>query len=184
MSRWRIQVYKSLAGDPRGWSNRYFVEAPDMSTAVEAGNAIQVAEVALHCSATTIESVRTDDNTPGTDVFNIQTVGEPGTWYSNGSEQYIPLFNCVRVDIDVLGGGRPSRKYYRPPIGEGHIVNGQGDATSYVGHFEDVITGLISNVAAMGASIVDPDGQDWVTPHCLAPVAMRQRHRRRRKVTA
>src|SRR6184192_1675970 len=111
MPIFRAQIFKQLDGSEREWSNTYPVQATDIDAAVTAVAGIPNHERPLHGDNVTITRMRVSDIVPGTDVFVIVPVGLVGTAFSAADQEWLPLFNTVRVDIQVAGGGRPSRKY-------------------------------------------------------------------------
>lgn len=182
MSIFRVQQFKRLDANDREWSNTYLIEADDLAAAVDAAAPLIGREQNVHADNVTILRQRISDTLPDTDVFTIVTAGVPGQAYVAADFQQLPLYNTVRVDIDVSGGGRPSRKYFRAPVGEQWNINGNLD-TSVLTLFNDEVNGMIADVSASGGMLVDPDGQAWQTAHCQLAVQMRQLHRKRRKKT-
>lgn len=182
MPLFRVQVFKSLSGSDREWSNTYLVDAADLDAAVTAAAPIPTHEQPLHGDVVTITRMRVSDTTEDTDVFASVPLGLIGTLYTAADHDWMPLFNTVRVDIGVVGGGRPSRKFYRPPIAEDEQVNGRLNA-SIKTLFDGTIADMISDVSTAGGTLVDPDGQLWITPSTQLPVQMRQLHRKRKKTT-
>lgn len=183
MALFRVQVFKQLDGSDREWSNTYLVDAADLASASLAAAPIPTHEQPLHGDNVTITRMRVSDTTEDTDVFDIIPLGLIGTAFSAADSEWLPLYNTIRVDIGVAGGGRPSRKYYRSPVWEDAQVNGRLNA-SIKTLFDGTIADLISDVSTAGGTLVDPDGQEWTTPNTLLPVQMRQLHRKRKKTVA
>jgi hypothetical protein len=77
--------------------------------------------------------------------------------------------------------GRPSRKYWRLPLEEAAVLNGQVEptfVTAWQGHVNDYFASPAS------AGVIDVDGQLLVSGTIMAPVGMRQLRRgSRRRVT-
>src|SRR4029450_7030898 len=119
MAIFRVQVFKSLDSSDREWSNTYLCEADTIDTVAAVLPDVGDAEGQMHLDNVTVTRARVSDIEPDTDVFQIVTLGVLGTRGTAGDGDWLPLFNTVRVDIDVAGGGRPSRKYYRSPLLEG-----------------------------------------------------------------
>lgn len=180
--QFRIQVFKQLTGSDREWSNTYLYEADDLATAQAAGQAIGGVEVGFHLDNVTISRVLTSDTDPDTDVFAVDVLNLIGTRGTGSGGQWLPLFNVFRIDINVVGGGRPSRKYYRGPVLESDNVGGFVDPTVR-GAIEASFAALITAANAEGGELVDPDGQAYVNGVTFSKVGMRQLHRKRRKTT-
>jgi len=179
MALFRVQQFKRLDSSDREWSNTYLIEATDLAAAVTAANPLLGREQNIHADNVTILRQRISDLDPETDNFVIVTSGLVGQAYTAEDFEQLPLYNTVRVDIDVFGGGRPSRKFYRAPVGEQWNINGNLDSTVLT-LFNDEVAGMIADVVAQGGELVDPQGQAWTTPTTIAAIQMRQRHRRRR----
>jgi hypothetical protein len=180
MAFFRVQVFKSIAGNPREWSNTYRVQATDLATVAAVLSDICNQESHLYLDNVNVTRARASDEDPETDEFVIHTANIIGDRGTAESGDWLPLFNCFRVDLDVAGGGRPSRKFYRGPLLESDqaegIVNG-GVATN----IETQVAEIITLFTTGSAPWVDPQGQVITTPHCLPNVQMRQLHRKRRK---
>lgn len=180
MARFRAQVFKNLDFSDREWSNTYLIEADDLTAAEAAATVLGPLEVMLHGSQVLISRIRVSDIVVDTDVFSVVVVNLHGTAFVMATEDWLPLFNTVRVDIGVAGGGRPSRKYYRPPIQEEAQLRGILN-TTYTDLFTGVVGDMISEVSTAGGQLVDPDGQAWINPAAQSKVQMRQLHRKRKK---
>src|SRR3954471_780337 len=104
------QTYKThLKGK---WTNVYRFAALTLTEANGTMVDILVAlEKPLLHPDVTLASIRISTAIPFDDAFTITPIGENGT--SSDSADLLPFFNCVRVDIGVIGGGRPSRKYWK-----------------------------------------------------------------------
>lgn len=177
------QIYKRLVGSDREWCNTYRFEADDLATAHAAAiGSVLVQEQGIHLTNVSFTRVRTSDVLPDTDVFEVTPTSSNGTRAAAEVGGYLPLFNTARVDISVEGGGRPSRKYYRLPFNEADQFDGQIVST-LKDDLNAAVADMIANAASVGAILIDPDGQSWVTPACFPLVAMRQLHRKRRKAT-
>lgn len=180
MPLFRIQVFKQLTGSDREWSNTYLVSDPLFSSAVDAAVAIATAEAPLYLDNVTITRSRASDITPGTDVFATTSHNFIGSRATGADGDWLPLFNTFRADLNVTGGGRPSRKYYRLPFLESEQQAGFIDPTTLttlVGLVNDII--VAANDA--GPTLVDPDGQVITTAVGFPRVQMRQLHRKRRR---
>lgn len=180
MPIFKIQSFKNITGSDREWSNTYQVRAEFIEDVIAAITPLPNRERALHANNVTLSRVRISDSVPGTDVFVIVPFNLVGTAYDAAAFDTLPLFNTVRVDISVAGLGRPSRKFFRSPVGEQWIVDGNLDLT-VVSLFNNQMNGLIADMAAGDCPLVDPDNQLWQTAVTKVAVQMRQLHRKRRR---
>ena len=180
MPIFRLQVFKQIAGSDREWSNTYLVSASSMAVAVDAATAIATAEAPLYLDNVTITRSRASDIVPGTDVFTTTTHGFVGSRGTGADGDWLPLFNTFRADLNVNGGGRPSRKYYRLPF-----LEVEQQAGFIVPVTLSTLTGIVNDIIAAandsGATLVDPDSQLITTAVGISRVQMRQLHRKRRK---
>jgi hypothetical protein len=150
------------------WTNRYLVQVADLAGGQVAGSAIANMERNFHQNTVTFTRYRVSDNTPNTDVYTTVPLNLPGLRGSVG--EYMPLFNVVRVDFGVAGGGRPSRKYYRLPLGEGDQAGGilaDGTVTAVDNALQPILA----------QPVCDPQGQIWVSIAVARQVGMRQLRR-------
>jgi hypothetical protein len=178
MALFIVQVFKQ-AFDQRPWSNVYFINAGDLSAATVLAGDLVTAERDLHYDVVTFLRYRVSNTIPGDDVFSVTSVGLPGTISSSGAD-FLPLFNTLRVDFNVDGGGRPSRKFYRTPIAENEQTAGIIDASPLV-TWQGRVTDFLDALGAAGIDWVDPDGQQIISGSVQRNVQMRQLHRRRRR---
>lgn len=179
-----IQSFKRLESVPdREWSNSYLVEADTLDTVAAADTDFISQEKAVFMDNVQLTRRRYSDFDPATDLFTIVVGLVDGTRGSSDGVEYLPLYNTIRVDINVAGGGRPSRKYYRAPVTELDQVNGRL-VTATIDNVQAAVNGLISAMSGASAPLVDPDGQLWVSAVCQTQVQMRQLHRKRRKAVA
>jgi hypothetical protein len=171
------QTYKT---HPFGkWTNVYQFGAATLDEAVsDMLPILETLELPMLHQAVTLKAVRFSTVTPGDSVFAIIPLNAGGT--SSDSGDLLPFFNCARVDISIIGGGRPSRKYWKGLLTESLVtamqVNG-GTATALEGAFNSAI----ADANDAGHAFHDNDGQDWDVATVQSLVQMRQMHRRRRK---
>lgn len=172
-----IQTHKSHA---RGkWSNVYTTTAANLAELVVDMTAVMTElELPILHPAVTLESIRFSSVTPGDDIYQIVPVGENGT--STDTGDMLPLFNCVRVDFVVIGGGRPSRKYWKGFLTE-TLVNDMLITSGALGVIETRFNAAIADANDLGHAFRDNDDQAWDSATAFAPVQMRQMHRKRRK---
>lgn len=170
-ARITIQFYNNLAG--RYWTNRYFT-SDDWTAAGDTMDALVAAHRAILYDNNVITNIRVDDNVEETDNYDTVAVNLPGL-RSGGGFALLPLFNVARVDFDVTGGGRPSRKYLRGCLAE-------GDA-SFTGLEAAMVTQLNTFGDALIAigTLVDPQGQAFLDAVPWPFVQMRQLKRGSKK---
>lgn len=153
------------------WTNRYVVQAADVTAAHAIGMAIYGYERSIHKFGVLFTKVRTSDRVIGTDVYVLT---EPNTQGSVAvpAGSALPLFNCVRVDFGVESG-RPSRKYLRLPLFTSEVA--AGDAVSNA-----VVTAVNTSYATPlvnEVGFVDVDNQSIITGAAKTGIAMRQLRR-------
>lgn len=175
MPLWSLDIEKVFG---ETWTNRYIVEADDLTSATALASVYLGAEGAVHSAMVTITRARVSSMVEGDDVYQIIQVNQQGLRAQN--LEYLPLFNVVRVDFTAVGGGRPSRKYLRLPIYEPDTSGG-----SFVSTFQTLIeTSYVAPLIAAGAMYRDVDGQSFSSGQIYPRVAMRQLRRgSRRKLT-
>lgn len=162
------------------WTNVYHVNAADFATALAHFTDTSVVDKlrSMEHINVTLQQIRVSDEIPGTDVFATVPIGLAGTSSDSGS--LLPLFNRARVDVAVIGGGRPSRKYIAGWITESLQTDGNLETTA-VTYMNTAMGGLITALVTLGSDLCDPDGQEWLTASTIRAVAMHQMHRKRRK---
>lgn len=176
MALYRIEIFKSIGEEK--WENVYLVDAGSLEAAVAAGAIIYPVEEDFHSTSVLFDYMRVSTVAEGDDIYTtvpLNTNGARGT-----AGDLLPLFNTLRADIQVAGGGRPSRKYYRGVIGE----SDQSAGIVASGIRTQVVTDLqsaIDDLSALGTPLVDPDSQEWVTPTAALRVQMRQLRRGARR---
>lgn len=171
------QTYKT---HPNGkWSNVYRFGAATLAEAVtDMVPILEGLELPILHPDVTLSAVRIATVTPHDDVFEIVPLGLAGT--SADSGDLLPFFNCARVDISVIGGGRPSRKYWKGVLTES-ITAGMNLASGVQGLITSQFNAAIAAANDAGHAFSDPQGQDWDTAVCLQAIQMRQMHRKRKR---
>lgn len=182
MAQFRVQSFKQLIGSDREWSNTYLVESPDLDTVAAVLSDLANQESHIFLDNVQVTRIRASDTTPETDVFTIHTANITGDRGTAGDGTWLPLFNCFRVDCDVAGGGRPSRKFYRGPLLEADQQAGFLDP-SVITEIDTQVAQIIVIFSTGSCPWVDPDGQEVIAVHTQPKVQMRQLHRKRRKTT-
>lgn len=151
------------------WTNRYVVQATDLGQASLIAAQITDIERTVHLTTVTHTKVRTSDMNPLTDVYNVQQLNSQGL---REAGEHLPLFNVFRVDFNVVGGGRPSRKYLRGPVLEADCQNGMVSALAR----STIETNYAAPLAAL-VGYVDVDGQEISGGQIYPFVGMRQLRR-------
>jgi len=164
MSQFRVQSFKQVIGSDREFSNTYLVEAPDLDTVAAVLSDVGNQESHVFLDNVQVTRIRASDTTPDTDVFTIVTLNVTGDRGTAADGDWLPLFNCFRVDCDVAGGGRPSRKYYRGPLLEADQQAGFLD-TGVIDNIDTQVGQLITIFSTGGCPWVDPDGQEITAVH-------------------
>lgn len=155
------------------WTNRYFT-----TTAVDAAGTVLDAIAAAHrnilASNCILTKIRIDDNVQGTDNFDTVSKNAAGLVATGGGDM-LPLWVTARVDFDVAGGGRASRKYLRGIVGESAV------------DFTTLSSGLITLMNTFGDAIIavgticDPQGNLFVDAVPWPSPQMRQLRRGSKK---
>jgi hypothetical protein len=173
---WYCTIEKVMAGEY--WTNRYVVSANTLQTAHGIGYQIFSLEQKIHASTVVFTKLRTSDDVPLTDNYQIQSLNYPGDLPAT-QPVVLPLFNCLRVDFTAMGGGRPSRKYLRGCLLEADIEHDKVLAARLT-HAQ---TNFVNPMVAL-AGFVDVDAQTFLVGTAMAQVAMRQLRRgSKKKVT-
>lgn len=173
MPIFKVDIEKRLDGE--FWTNRYFLQAGDLSTANAEANNLLMAEEAFHRVGVQFLKMRVSDIVPNTDNFIVTPLGSNGQVAKNGS--YLPLFNAARVDLSTSGVGRPSRKYYRLPLCAGDVVADYQFASALAGVITTELNTAISNLSLSGTPLVDVDGQVLNSVVAYVNIGMRQLRR-------
>lgn len=181
MAIFGIQLFKThpLNGS-REWSNVYHVRCATSLIAIGIADEIIAAERTFHNVSTVFARARAFSITPGDDDFQTSVINENGL-RTDPSQNY-PLWDTLRVDITVVGGGRPSRKFYRLPLGEADVVNLEVDGTLR-SSVDTALEGLRVSLDTATTPLVDLDDQPWQDVAAFHAVQMRQLHRKRRRRT-
>lgn len=181
MPLYRIQVKKGRVFSDRTWSNEYLVSGPSLEAARNAGLAIQGIERQIHAPVVEYRQVLVSTVVPLDNVYTSIPLNGNGERVVFDAE-YLPMFNTFRADIEVAGGGRPSRKYFRGPVLESDQSDG-ALVPGVVALVDAAVNQMIEDVLVVECQLVDPDAQEWIACHTFAQVQMRQLHRKRKKKT-
>jgi hypothetical protein len=172
-----IQIFKLHPESPREFSNTYIVEADDFAVATVAAEIIRDAEKDIYDNSTLLTRARISTTAEDGSMFNTFPINENGNSAPSGTG--IPLFNTLRMDIDTVGFGRPTKMHYRI-LSEGVIVGSTIDST-FATAKEAVVNQLIADLATNASPWVQADGNALVLAAAYPKVTQRSLHRRRRK---
>lgn len=176
MPTFRVTIEKYQASAGEYWTNRYFVVAANLADAALMVGGIADAEKALYHAGVMITKSHVDDYVEDTDQYQTVIHNMVGT-RSTGGATALPLFVVARCDLQVAGGGRPSRKYLR-----GMLLENDISFTSMETGALSALTTYIGNIVAAG--VCDPQGQDVTGGAPWQAPAMRQLRRgSKKKVT-
>jgi hypothetical protein len=171
---WQVDVQKRLGAEY--WTNVYHCARSTQESAKLFADGVITLEKLMHHNTVEFVSYRVAPY-PGPAEGTIIPIGGFGT---GGAGSYLPLFNVLRVDFPAPTG-RPSRKYWRLPLEEASIINGDVEptlVTAYQGHINNYFASPAS------AGMIDVDGQLLVSGRVMAAVGMRQLRRgSRRRIT-
>lgn len=174
MPRFQVDIEKRLGTET--WTNIYYVEAATSQDAVAPAGAIVVQEQSFHATGVEFTRLRVRSVAVGDEDYQIVPIAQQGQRALLSA--VLPLFNVLRCDFTALGGGRPSRKFYRGCIGaddlgaDGRLVEGVAAAAN------TALTALVTNLTG---ELVDVDGQALIGATVFRVVGMRQLRRGSRR---
>jgi len=173
MPKLRVTIEKFLPSQNEYWTNVYWVPTASVGDAMTIAQQLVTAERAILHPLVTVTKARIDDAVPdsdvgGTVVFNVQGTRDMG------GGQLLPLFVVARCDFSVIGGGRPSRKYFRGMLGEvdADFMTINNSAKSEIQNYGN---------AVVVAGVCDPDEQLFSFAAAYPAPAMRQLRRGSKK---
>jgi hypothetical protein len=168
---WQIDVQKQLGTEY--WTNVYHCAAANQTAAKAVAAEIVILERQMHRQVVTFTSYRVAPY-PGPSEGTIIPIGQPGLLTGT---LHLPLFNVLRVDFPAPTG-RPSRKYYRLPIGEDDQTDGFiNEATRLT--FQSYVDTFFAEPES--DSLIDVDGQPLTSGVVMRAVGMRQLRRGSRR---
>ena len=176
----KVQVFKHVPGK-RPWSNVYLLDAADLLDAVDQANSLIAPETNLHHDVVIYDRALVSSLTPLDGVFEVIPLATNGQIGLSGAD-WLPIYNTMRADFHVVGGGRPSRKYYRSPISEADQEDGVFTSDAY-DTWQTRLQGFLTSVIGAGVNLVDPQGQTLDSVALIPEIQMRQEHRKRRRST-
>jgi len=151
------------------WTNRYVIAASSPAAGAATADSLVTCERSGLTTLCLVTKYRISDDVPLTDNYFIKTVNLAGQKAVAGT--LMPLFNVVRIDFNVVSGGRPSRKYMRGWLGEGDVEFDNLAAASLT-TFQTV-----ANYFVTVQNYLDVDGQTFGSASVNAKVGMRQLRR-------
>ena len=178
MATYKVDIEKLYQNEY--WTNVYYIkDFVDLVTASNMAINLLQMERNIHFDIVTFTRVRTSTILPGDFQYFTEQPNEQGTLVSTGND-FLPLFNVVRVDLGDAGFKRPERKFYRCPVPEGWNSGGnlsiEGQNT-----VEGAINGFIIDNPGV---LCGPNGEDILSANSFPFVGMRQLRRgSRRKAT-
>jgi len=177
----KVQIFKH-AFNSRPWSNVYLLDAADLLAAQDMAFDLLTAETQMHYDVVTYDRMLVSSLAPDDDVFEVTPLSTTGQLDGSGTD-FLPLYCTLRVDFHAIGGGRPSRKYYRVPIPETLQKDGDLTDSAFTG-FQSTLDTFMAALATASVAWVDPDGQTIDSAAVQKAVQMRQLHRKRRRAPA
>lgn len=171
---WSVDIEKYLNGEY--WTNRYIVATADLVSATTVAAQLVAAERAIHFETVLFTKYRVSDGQPETDVYQVVNNNQFGLGVIS-TQKTLPLFNVMRVDFSTVGGGRPSRKYYRLPISENHQDDGKFTQAA-LDYFNPLVAAFLDVDA-----YVDVDNQPFNVASIYPFVGMRQLRRASKRPT-
>jgi hypothetical protein len=171
MPWWQIDVQKQLGTE--FWTNVYHCAEANQAAAKLVAEAIINMERRMHRVSVSFTSYRVAPY-PGPSEGTIIPIGLPGIL---AGTLHLPLFNVLRVDFPAPTG-RPSRKYYRLPLGEDDQTDGfinEPTRLTFQSFVDDFFALPIAD------NIIDVDGQVLDRGVVMKAVGMRQLRRGSRR---
>lgn len=169
---WRIEIVKSYQGEQ--WANDWMTDTADMLEAQDLASGLIAFERHIHQIRVNFDYVLISSVQLADRVFRHLALNQPGQFVN---DEYLPLFNTVRMDMGTADSD-PCRKYFRIPIGENRITNGELNV-DYIALLQGYVTSDLVTPLLLEA-IVTGKGDKVVSANIFPRVQMRQLHRRRR----
>lgn len=176
MPTWQIDIEKQAisSGVPVGYfTNVYHVDAASIAAAQAIADAIVLIEKAIFANVHLFVKYRVQETNPVAHSGYLTPLSGVGSRTISGD--YLPLFNCVRVDL-FPATGRPSRKYLRLFVQESEQANGQ-----LTSGFVTSVNTAYTNPLLATTGLCDPQGQPFIRAVTNPLVAMRQLRRGSRR---
>lgn len=180
MALYRCATLKEGVDEPyvgQRWRNVYTLEAADYGAALAAADVLGSYEMTFHTDkvrmyAVTAHLVTEPPHRVGAQLASIR----PGEYVPSGDAW--PLWNCLRIDFQDVGVGRPERKYYRVGLHDGMVTPLLTLLGTYLSPTVNDGADLIANLA----NYVGPSGEGHSGFLIHNSVQMRQQgwHRRNR----
>lgn len=179
MALYNIDIEKFMDGEY--WTNRYIITSTTLPNAIEAADILVEGERSIHRTNVAFTKVRTSSAVENDAIYDSRPLTNSGLVEDNGP--FLPLFNVIRVDFPVEGGGRPSRKYYRMGICAGDVVVNYRVSSSLVLGIEANLTSMLAELGGNASPMVDPQAQEVNAAAVFDRIAMRQLRKGSRRRT-
>lgn len=173
MPVYKVDIEKVLNGEY--WTNVYHVTAADLATAELHAAELTDIERGITLESVTFTRYRVSNETTGSTEFSTVPLGETGD--VEATQEYLPLFNVVRVDFAVPGR-RALRKYLRLPMAENQQHAGVIETATRSGWNSAYAAAIV----ALGW-VIAPDGTVVSAGAVYPNVGMRQLRRGSRRTT-
>lgn len=169
----RIEIFKSYSNHT--WENVYLIQAGELTNLVEMAQALADMERVFHWTGVRFDYARISTYAAGDNNYTTVPLGVFGQ--KALSSNPLPLFVTARVDVLVVGSGRPSRKYYRGVLQEDDI-NFDVVIESKRQEIDTAINLLIAGTGEVpDVPLVDPQDQSWSAAVTAIKPQSRQEHR-------
>lgn len=172
MAIYIVDVSKLLQGTLQSWGNRYLINAGDLTEAASAAPIIVAAERAFHSESVEFTQARVATLAANDGLY--LTLPQAGNGSRPVDGNVAPIQCCVRVDFQVSGFGRPSRKFYHTGCGTNEIDPGQRWETAVLADTDAAVAQLISDLGDNGTFWVDPQGQEVIQQSVKGLIAYHQ----------
>ena len=170
MALYKVDVEKLYNNEY--WTNVYHIDAVSMVDAGIQMDAIVAFEASIHFVPVTITKARVSTVTPNDNQYITKVYNTPGTRDATGND-FLPLFNVIRVDITDSGFGRPERKYFKLPVSE----QMQNDGTLNNTIISEITAAFNALIANDDVALTGPNGESLVSATTFPKVGMRQLRR-------
>ena len=157
MAQFNVTIHKRFTQNLQPWGNRYVLEATTRDAAeVSAIDIILVHEKAMHSELVEFTSVLVSSVTAFDSDFNSIPVGGVGS--ITVGDIIVPIQTVVEAAVNVLGGGRPLRKFYHVCPDRTALDDIQRWTTELIGTVEAELSDMISDLHTATTDWVSPAG--------------------------
>jgi len=143
VAQFEITTHKYLGpANTIHWSNNYNTLAADILEAQDQADEIAALEALVLWDNVAVRKIEVKQvGASAGSTWNVFIEGERADADPNVQ---LPLFNCVRVTL-LAGAGRPSLKYFRPPLVEAE-VEGFNLTTAFTSEFDSTFVAPLSQL--------------------------------------